>query len=56
MNVYQSIENTDTGCHVVLDRVQLQRDYIDRMIDGMDLDTLCRAYNRLQPEIGRAHV
>lgn len=26
---------------MVIDRKQLQRDYIERMIDGMDIDTLC---------------
>lgn len=26
---------------MVIDRKQLQNDYIERMIDGMDIDTLC---------------
>lgn len=25
----------------MIDRKQLQNDYIERMIDGMDIDTLC---------------
>jgi hypothetical protein len=41
MNDYQKIVETETGCHVELDRVQLQRDYVERLIDGMDIDTLC---------------
>lgn len=40
MNAYEKIVNTETGCHVELDRVQLQRDLVDRIIEGLDMNDL----------------